>query len=209
VFDLDNTLYPARCALFTQVDHRIGQFVERHLGLDSEQSRTLRRRFHVEHGSTLRGLMTEHTIEPEGFLNFVHDIDYGVLDRNARLDTLLAALPGRKLIYTNGSTRHAVSVLSRLGITHHFPTIFDIAAADYWPKPFAEPYQRLIATAIIDPNKTVMVEDTVRNLGPAAACGMTTVWVRPEPSNAAPDFVHHPVADLEDWLARVLAERLR
>src|SRR5215470_11101633 len=134
VFDLDNTLYPARCNLFAQVDRRIGLFIEGLLGLEQGPARELQKRYFREHGTTLRGLMTHHGIDPRAFLDFVHEIDLAPVPPSPALDAALAALPGRKFIFTNGSVAHADRVMGRLGVAHHFEGIFDIVAADYLPK---------------------------------------------------------------------------
>lgn len=211
VFDLDNTLYPASCNLFAQVDRRIGLFISERFGLSGEEARTLQKRLFREHGTTLRGLMVEHDIDPVPFLDFVHAIDTAPVPPSPRLDRALAALPGRKIIYTNGSARHAANVTGRLGIGRHFEAVFDIVAAGYVPKPDPRPYRQLIDTYAIPPERTVMVEDIARNLVPARALGMTTVWVRSEADWARPDrggvgdgsHIDHVVDDLPAWLEEI------
>ena len=214
VFDLDNTLYPASCSLFPQIDVRMRQFIADRLGLGLDEAFALQKRYYREFGTTLRGLMTVHGMEPADFLDYVHDIDHAVLDVAPRLDAALAALPGRKLIFTNGSHRHAEKVLARLGIERHFDGIFDIVAADFVPKPQPQCYDGMIRRFAFDPRAAAMVEDIHRNLVPAAALGMTTVWVR---QDNHPDFhvviqetddlghVHHVVEDLPHWLEQVAA----
>src|SRR3954465_9321775 len=144
IFDLDNTLYPARCRLFDQVERRIGLYIEQLLNLDREAARALQKQYFREHTTTLKGLMVNHGVDPAHFLDFVHQIDVTGVAPDAALDRALAALPGRKLIYTNGSVAHARNVMGRLGIDRHFTEIFDIAAADYQPKPDAKSFARLI-----------------------------------------------------------------
>ncbi len=201
IFDLDNTLYPAACQLFVQVDARINSFIQDYLALDPGAARALQRRYFEAHGSSLAGLMLHHGLDPAEYLAFVHEIDLGVLLPSPELDAALAALPGRKLIYTNGSTRHAERVLARLGIAGHFAEIFDIAAADYRPKPRAEPMSALVERHGIAPRSAVFVEDLARNLAPAAALGMTTVLVTAAPAVEAPeDFIDHVTDDLAAWL---------
>jgi putative hydrolase of the HAD superfamily len=204
VFDLDNTLYPARCNLFAQVDQRIGQFIESRLGLDPVMARQLQKRYFREHGTTLAGLMSHHAIDPEAFLRFVHDIDVSPVQPSPALDEALRRLPGRKFIFTNGSTAHADRVTARLGVGHHFDGVFDIIAADYRPKPDPATYDRLILRHGIDPSKAAMVEDLPRNLRPAAALGMTTVLVLTGEEwaevDAAGDHIHHVTDDLVGWL---------
>ncbi len=206
IFDLDNTLYPAGCNLFSQVDRRIGEFISRYLGIAVGEARRLQKRFFREHGTTLRGLMTVYGIAPEGFLDFVHDIDLSLVPPSDALAGSLARLPGRKFIFTNASKGHAARVVERLGVAEHFEGVFDIAAADYLPKPDPRPYRRLVEHFGIEPEASVMVEDIARNLAPAAALGMTTVWVpgRDEWSLAGADsaHVHYVAEDLPGWLGR-------
>jgi len=215
VFDLDNTLYPAACNLFAQVDRRIGEFIADHFGIGYEEARSIQKRYFRDHGTTLRGLMVEHDIDPAPFLDYVHDIDVTPVAPSADLDRALARLPGRKLVYTNGSVRHAENVLDRLGVARRFDGIFDIVAADYVPKPDPRPYGAFVRQFGVDGSRAVMVEDIARNLAPAAALGMTTVWVRSEADWSRPDHggvghgdhIHHVTDDLVAWLG-ALAEGL-
>ncbi len=211
VFDLDNTLYPASCSLFPQIDRRMRQFISEALHLPLDEAFRLQKRYYHQYGTTLRGLMLGHGIEPDTFLAYVHDIDCGVLDPAPALEAALAALPGRRLVYTNGSECHAVNVLERLGISRHFDGIFDIKAAGYIPKPDAESYGRMMARHDVAPTRAAMFEDIARNLLPAAQAGMTTVLVRAEaggwqpPEGEGPlDHVHHITDDLAAWLAAVV-----
>lgn len=215
VFDLDNTLYPASCSLFPQIDVRMRQFIAEALNLDLDEAFALQKRYYREYGTTLRGLMLVHGMEPAAFLTYVHDIDCSVLPPAPRLVAALAALEGRKLIFTNGSERHALNVLDRLGLSNHFEDIFDIRAADYIPKPNSESYLRLTRRHAVDPRRAAMVEDLARNLVPAAEAGMTTVWVRDQghslwASDQNPDLshVHHITDDLAGWLEQVTRARV-
>lgn len=212
VFDLDNTLYPASSSLFPQIDVRMRQFIAQRLGLELDAAFRLQKSYYRDYGTTLRGLMLVHGIEPEDFLDYVHDIDHTVLDVAPALDAALRALPGRKLIFTNGSERHAVSVMERLGIAGNFEGIFDIKAAAFIPKPQPECYEAMLKRFGIDAPHSAMVEDIHRNLKPACDIGMTTVWVR---QDNHPDFkvvqqdeddlshVHHITDDLVRWLAEI------
>ncbi len=207
VFDLDNTLYPASCSLFPQIDVRMRQFIAEALGLDLDAAYKLQKQYYHLYGTTLRGLMMVHGIEPAEFLAYVHDIDHSVLQPSPALDRALTRLPGRKLIFTNGSEHHAVSVLDRLGITRHFQGIFDIQAADYVPKPNAEAYAALLKRHDVAPDLAAMFEDIPRNLAPAAAIGMTTVLVEEdghphwgEAGDADLSHVDHVTTDLAGWL---------
>lgn len=170
----------------------------------------MQKRFFREHGTTLRGLMTEHGIAPDDFLTYVYDIDVTPVEPSPALDRALERLPGRKMIYTNGSAAHAMNVLNRLGIAQRFDDIFDIAAAGYQPKPDPVPYRTLVERFEVEPTRAVMVEDIARNLVPAAALGMTTVWVRSEtdwarglPEDAG--HIHQVTDDLVAWLEERVA----
>lgn len=210
VFDLDNTLYPAASSLFDQVDRRMGEFVARHLGVPAEVARTEQKRLFRAHGTTLRGLMVEHGVDPVDFMDYVHAIDLTRLDPDPRLDRSLARLPGRKVVYTNGSVAHAARVTARLGIDRHFDATFDIAAAGWIPKPDPAPYRVMLDRLGIAPARAAMVEDIARNLAPAAALGMTTVWVRSDldwaKAGAAAAHVHHETDDLAAFLLAVTGE---
>lgn len=207
VFDLDNTLYPAASSLFDQVDRRMGEFVARLLGVPAEAARAEQKRLFREHGTTLRGLMVEHGVDPVAFMDHVHAIDLTRLDPDPRLTLALARLPGRKVVYTNGSVAHAARVTARLGIDRHFDATFDIAAAGWIPKPDPAPYGVMLDRLGIDPARAAMVEDIARNLAPAAALGMATVWVRGDldraKAGAAAPHVHHETDDLAAFLLAV------
>lgn len=206
VFDLDNTLYPADCNLFAQMDRRMGEFIAQQFGVDYDEAKRRQKVFFQTHGTTLRGLMVEHGLDPAAFLDYVHDIDLNVVQAQPRLGAALDRLPGRKVVFTNGTVAHAERVLNRLGIADRFETLFDIVASDYLPKPREEPYRKLLGNHRIRPQGAVMVEDMARNLVPAAALGMTTVWVptTAEWSKPAhPDdtaHIHHTAPDLTAFL---------
>ena len=211
IFDLDNTLYPATCRLFDQVDQRMGAFICEFLNMELEQARALQKRYLKEFGTTLRGLMINHECPPERFLEAAHAIDYTAVQRDERLDAALGRLPGRKLIFTNGSVPHAERVMERLGVGHHFAGVFDIVAAGYWPKPEMSAYEGLIRAHAIEPRRAALVEDLPRNLVPAAALGMTTVLVKTDSEwaqeHAEGPHIHHVTDDLPAWLAEA-AERI-
>jgi len=219
VFDLDNTLYSPQSRLFDQIDQRIAEYVAKLLKIDVAAARTIQKDYFHRHGTSLRGLMMEHEIDPADYLDYVHNIDVSILSPNPGLDHALARLPGRKLIFTNGSTAHSHRVTDRLGISHHFEAVFDIAAAIYVPKPDAACYAKFLEQHCIDPNRCAMFEDTPRNLGPAAQLGMSTVLVR-APADAAlawqtlaageswKDFVHHETDDLVAFLADSIKQRV-
>jgi putative hydrolase of the HAD superfamily len=204
VFDLDNTLYPASCNLFKQVDARMAAFIAELLSIEEDAARALQKRYYRDHGTTLRGLMVEHGMTADRFLEFVHAIDVTPVPPNPALDAALGALQGRKLIFTNGSTRHAENVLGRLGVGHRFEAIFDIVAADYVPKPDPAAYHGFLRQHDVAPAVACMLEDLPRNLVPAASLGMTTVLVKGTHElteiDAAGDHIHHVTDDLVGWL---------
>lgn len=206
LFDLDNTLYPAHTDLFAQIDQRMAAFIMSYLGVNHVEARTLQKAYWASHGTTLNGLMSEHSMSPEPFLEFVHDIDVTGLVYDQRLDAALSRLPGRKMIFTNGTLRHAENVLERLQLAHHFECIFDIAATGYVPKPHSSAYHHVVAASGIHAASTVMVDDSVKNLLPAFELGMITIWAtgKPEWSGPppAPDAVHihHVTEDIGAFL---------
>lgn len=202
IFDLDNTLYPASCDLFRQIDTRMAAFIADALGVASAEARTIQKQYYHEHGTTLRGLMLHHGIKPDAYLDYVHDIDLSVLPPAPALDAALAALPGRKLVFTNGSTAHAERVMARLGVDHHFDDVFDIRAADFVPKPEPDAYHRLVGRNRVAADRAALFEDIAANLAPANALGMTTVWVRHAASRApeSDDFIDHVTEDLVTFL---------
>lgn len=207
IFDLDNTLYSAEADLFPQVRRRMGEFISRTFSITLEEARTLQRKYFLEHGTTLRGLMTVDGINPTDYLDYVHDIDLGVIGPDQALSKALAELPGRKLIFTNASLAHAERVMDRLGIADHFEAIFDVKAAGYIPKPKIGPYNVLLERFGVTPSRAAMVEDMPQNLEPAHALGMTTVLVETEhdwgvDGRTAP-HIHHVVDDLAPWLAQL------
>jgi putative hydrolase of the HAD superfamily len=216
VFDLDNTLYPSDSDLWPKIDERITLFLAELFGLDGMSSRALQKFYYQRYGTTLRGLMMEHAISAEEFLEFVHDIDRSSLAPNHSLATSITALPGRKLILTNGSRKHALDTARQLGIDHMFEDIFDIVAADLVPKPAAETYQRFFDKHGVDPARAAMFEDLTHNLVVPHARGMVTTLVVPKlgqvdhrdawdiAGGEAPhiDFVTN---DLEGFLSRLIA----
>ena len=211
VFDLDNTLYHARYSLWDQVERRIGRYIEDLFGCDATEAKRRQKELFQAHGTTLRGLMDRHGIDPTGFLDYVHDIDYVAIPASPVLAAALDALPGRKLIFTNGTVDHADKVCARLGIGEHIEAVFDIVASDFVPKPRAEPYAALVERHGFEPRRAAMFEDMARNLAPAHALGMTTVWVRTDSAwgreGSDGDHVHHVTDDLADWLDGMVARR--
>ena len=214
IFDLDNTLYPAECNLFRQVDQRMGEFIADYLSVPFEEARYLQKHYYRKHGTTLSGLMAVHNLDPGPFLDYVHDIDLSPVPELPALSDAIARLPGRKLIYTNGSRRHAERVAGKLGVLHHFEDIFDIVASNYVPKPMHAPYGEMLKAHNVDPNKAAMFEDMPHNLEAPHALGMTTVLVSSPAFEHAvqkeiagwrqpPAHIHHVTEDLTSFLGKL------
>jgi putative hydrolase of the HAD superfamily len=210
VFDLDNTLYPASARLFDQMDVKMTAYVAQALGVDLVEARRIQKAYFFDHGTTLAGLMAELGIDPHHFLADVHDIEMDVLDENAPLAAAIARLPGRKIVFTNADTPYAGRVLDRLGLGESFEAIHDIHAMDLKPKPNASAYAGLCAAFDIDPAETLFVEDMARNLAPAKAIGMTTVWIDNGSEQAAAEqdrsFIDFTTPDLTAWLHDIMGD---
>jgi putative hydrolase of the HAD superfamily len=218
VFDLDNTLYPHHVNLWQQVDERIRDYIAGFLKIPREQAFRVQKDYYKRYGTSLRGLMIEHGMQPDDFLDYVHQIDHSPLQANPALGRAIARLTGRKLILTNGTRRHAQAVLERLTLAHHFDEVFDIVAAELEPKPSPQTYARFLGVHAVDPARAAMFEDLARNLAVPHALGMTTVLVVPQSTREvfredwelegrdAP-HVDHVTDDLADFLDRVAAAR--
>jgi len=208
IFDLDNTLYPARADLFARIDARMTRFIADLLRIDEAEAHRVQKAYFHGHGTTLAGLMAEHEVDPHAFLDYVHDIEMDVLEHDAPLAAAIAALPGRKLVFTNGDTPYALRVLDRLGLGGSFEAIHDIHAMSLTPKPHASAYAGLCAALAVEPTRAVFFEDMARNLKPAKAIGMTTVWVdngSEQGPEAERDFIDFTVPELTPWLQEIAA----
>ncbi len=195
IFDLDNTLYPASCDLFAQVDHRMGEFIAKTLGVPYAHARHLQKAYYRQFGTTLSGLMQVHKLKPEPFLEYVHDIDLSVLPELPELATEIEKLPGRRLIFTNGSRRHAENVAAKIGVLHLFEDICDIAALEFVPKPERSAFERMARLHGISTTTSAMFEDMPHNLEVPHDLGMATVLVHS-------DYVDHPVqVKMRSWTA--------
>jgi putative hydrolase of the HAD superfamily len=204
VFDLDNTLYPV-AAIYDEIGARMTAYIARALSLEDSEALALRERYFHQYGATVVGLATHHGIDAHDFLADVHNADYSVLSPDAELAELIEALPGRRIIFTNGSGGHAERALTRLGLADVFETIVDIETCGLTPKPQREAYERLIEQCGIDPRETLLVEDTLRNLEPAHALGFTTALVGPVHPEPRPPYVDHWAHDVKTLLREIRA----
>jgi len=180
VFDLDNTLYPHHVNLWHQVDERIRDYISDFLKIGPEEAFRLQKDYYKRYGTSMRGLMTEHGMKPDNFLEFVHQVDHSPLEPNPPLGRAIERLPGRKLILTNGTRAHADAVLARLQLDRHFEDVFDIVAGELEPKPSPLVYDRFLKMHSVNPEHAAMFEDLARNLAVPHRLGMTTVLVVPE-----------------------------
>lgn len=207
IFDLDNSLYQASTDLFALIDVRMGQFIQRLLGCGHDEARRVQKRHFHDHGTTLAGLMAGHGVDPHEFLDYVHDIDLARLAADPAVGRALDRLPGRKYVFTNGDEAYARRVLARLGLANAFDGLHDIHAMDYVPKPDPRAYKAMCERYAIAPRKAVFVEDMARNLVPAKALGMTTVWVDNGSEQAGPGadpaFIDYRIADIGQWLGEI------
>lgn len=201
VFDLDNTLYPPAVRLFDQIEIRMTAFVMETLGVTRDRADHLRRHYWQRYGTTLAGLMREHDIDPDRYLHDVHDISFDVLDPDPHLARLIADLPGRKIVYTNGSAPYAARVLEARGLSAAFDAIYGVEDADYTPKPERDAFERIFGRDGVDTARAAMFEDDARNLAAPHEMGMRTVHVAPEPESAR--HIHHHTDDLPAFLARL------
>lgn len=216
IFDLDNTLYPREVDLFSQIERRMTAYVMRALDVDEARANELRTHYWRTHGTTLAGLMAEHALDPLPYLRDVHDIDFSVLPPDPDLARAIAALPGRKIVHTNGDSRYARRVLERRGLDI-FEAVYGIEEVGFHPKPDARAFAAVLHAHAIDPTRAAMFEDDPRNLVEPARLGMQTVLVgagHHGPDILAPDHVHgdhilHITDDLTGFLTSVAAPATR
>ena len=210
IFDLDNSLYPASCNLFELIDLKMGEFIQRLLGVDAAEARRVQKNYFREHGTTLAGLMAAEGVDPHEFLDFVHDIDLARVVADPAVVDAIDRLPGRKFVFTNGDEAYAGRVLERLGLANAFDGMHDIHAMGYVPKPNPQAYSAMCERHAIEPKTALFVEDMARNLKPAKALGMTTVWVdngSEQASHGADDsFIDYRTHDIGVWLNDILGD---
>ncbi|MFT3727416.1 MAG: pyrimidine 5'-nucleotidase [Terricaulis sp.] len=205
VFDLDNTLYPPTSALYDAVGARMTAHIVREVGVDEDRALELREAYLHSHGATVIGLAEVHGVDARAFLVDVHTVDYpSLLAPDAELNALIARIPDRKIVFTNGGGGHALNALSALGLLDHFDAVYDIEAVGLAPKPQQRAYARLIESAGIEPRGSIFIEDTLRNLEPAHALGFTTVLIGAVHPGAHIGYVDHWAHDLKAFLRKAL-----
>ncbi len=211
VFDLDNTLYPHHVDLFAQIDRNMTAYVAKLLDMQLEDARKLQKQYYYDHGTTLRGLMHHHGVDPAEFLEAAHQIDYSPIPADEGLSDAIKALPGRKFIFTNGTVKHAEAAARALGILDHFEDIFDIVAADYVPKPAGATYDKFASLHRVDTRNAAMFEDLPRNLVAPKLLGMKTVLILPSGEHKALERWEIPDETDEhiDYMTRNLTDFLR
>ncbi len=207
IFDLDNTLYSGKTKVFEQVDKKMSKYISSKLNVSVEEAKKIQKNYFYEYNTTLNGMIKNHEIDPDEFLEFVHDIDIGFLQKDQKLAKEIKKLEGKKIIFTNGSRKHAINVTKKIGIDQYFDDIFDIVDSDFVPKPLIEPYKKLVEKHKIDPKLCVLVEDIARNLKPAYEMGMKTVWIENDEPWASKfsdsNFVNYKTNNLSEFLRKI------
>ena len=207
IFDLDNTLYSGDTKVFEQVDKRMSKYISEKLNVSINEAKKIQKNYFYEYNTTLNGMIKNHKIDANEFLEFVHDIDIDFLKEDLKLGEELRKLEGKKIIFTNGSRKHALNVTRRIGVDKYFDDIFDIVDANFIPKPATEPYNKLVKKHKIDPNLCVLVEDIARNLKPAYEMGMTTVWIENDVPWAKKfsdaNFISYKTNNLSNFLKKI------
>ena len=207
IFDLDNTLYSGDTKVFDQVDKKMSKYISGKLNVSIEEAKKIQKNYFYEYNTTLNGMIKNHKIDPEEFLEFVHDIDIDFLQKDPNLAKEIEKLEGKKIIFTNGSRKHAINITKRIGIDQYFDDIFDIVNANFIPKPAIEPYKKLVEKHKIDPKLCVLVEDIARNLKPAYEMGMKTIWIENNEPWAKKfsdgDFINYKTNNLSEFLKKI------
>jgi len=207
IFDLDNTLYSGKTRVFEQVDKKMSEYISKKLNISTDEAKKIQKNYFHEYNTTLNGMIKNHEIDPDEFLEYVHDIDIDFLKKDLKLEEEIKKLDGKKIIFTNGSRKHAINVTKRIGIDQYFDDIFDIVNSDFIPKPSIEPYKKLVEKHKIDPNLCVFVEDIARNLKPAYEMGMKTVWIENDEPWASKfsdsNFINYKTNNLSEFLKKI------
>ncbi|MBI4785542.1 MAG: pyrimidine 5'-nucleotidase [Chloroflexi bacterium] len=204
LFDLDDTLYSTSAGLMEEISVRMNEYMMTRVGVPESEVAELRQFYWRKYGTTLRGLYIERQIDAQEFLEFVHDIEIAkYIATDPRLDAMLTQLARHKFIFTNAPASHARRVLAALGIAKHFERIFDINFIAYESKPTPSGYAKVLSALGARGDECLMIDDTARNLVPAKALGMRTVWLdgNHDPRTAegceSADAVIHTIYEVE------------
>ncbi len=204
LIDLDNTVYPEDSNLFAQIDLKMKSFISKNLNVSLDEAYKIQKKYFINNGTTLRGLMLYHNVQPEKFLSYVHDIDLNSIKKNKKLSNELKNYKGKKIIFTNGSEEHAKRVLDKIGLDKTVENIFDIIRADYIPKPNILTYQKVIKEYSLDPKKTIMIDDLPNNLKTAKKLRMKTVLIKKNFLNSNTyDFIDIVCENLLDTIKKI------
>ena len=207
IFDLDNTLYSGKTKVFEQVDKKMSEYISKKLNVSTAEAKEIQKNYFHEYNTTLNGMIKNHKIDADEFLEFVHNINIDFLKKDLILVEELKKLDGKKIIFTNGSRKHALNVTKRIGIDHYFDDIFDIIDCEFVPKPAIQSYKKLVEKHKIDPKLCVFVEDIARNLKPAYEMGMKTVWIENDEPWAKKfsdgDFIDFKTNNLSEFLKQI------
>ena len=206
IFDLDNTLYPSSTDLFAQVCEKMTNYIANTLNVDKAKADKMRYEYWQKYGTSLAGLMKNFKIDPDHFLEIVHNIDFSVLSKDSKLLDALNKLPGRKIVYTNGTVPYAREVLKYRGLAGVFDEIYGVENANYIPKPFPEAYELIFAKAKIIYNRSAMFEDEIRNLKVPFELGLKTILISDTPTNET--YVDYSVENLPDFLRQIISTSL-
>jgi len=209
IFDLDNTLYSADSGIFQQVGELMGKYLSECLNIEIDEAKKIQKKYYKQHGTTLRGMMDNHGVDPDDFLTKVHRLDYSIVGPNHKLNKELKKLNGRKIIYTNANIQHALDVLEKIELSNFFDEIYDIKMANYIPKPEIAPYEQIIKQFEIKTKSAAMFDDIAKNLVPAKKVGFTSVWIDAGYENFSDDiqaskkYLDHETTNITEFLENV------
>ena len=203
VFDLDNTLYPSSARLFDQINVLMSAYIMRTLGVGIADADRLRRDLWERHGTTMAGLVAEHEVDADAFLDATHRLDLSGLAPDPELILAVQTLPGRKIVHTNGPRSHARAVLAARGLEGCFEQVIAVEDTGYRSKPSPAAFAQAWEKAGLDPSRAAMIEDHAENLREPRRHGMRTVWLATTEVEDRPDHVDLTITDLAGFLDRI------
>ena len=203
-FDLDNTLYCANTGIFDQIHKKMGEFISKNLKVSLKEAKLLQKKYFIENGTTLHGLMINHNIDPKEFLSYVHDIDFSIVKPDEELNNLIKKIQGRKIVFTNANISYVEKILTNLDLNNIFEDIFDIERMNFLPKPNLKTYKKLISTYNV--KKGILFDDIPQNLFPASDLGLKTVQVYNKnlhkELNGTSKKIDYMTNNLKEWLQK-------